>query len=53
VELVVIQFADLSGSFYRDSFIETDCRENKLVTGEDRKSQVIRTCQKIRTYRQS
>jgi len=30
------------GSFYWDSFTETDCRENKLDTAEDRRSQRVR-----------
>jgi hypothetical protein len=38
---------------YQDSYAKTDCRENKLDTGEDRMSQRIRRTQKIRTYCQS
>ena len=47
-EFVEVQFK-VRGSFYRDSFTETGCRENKLDTGEDRMSQRMRRSQKIRT----
>ena len=38
--------------YYQDSFIETDYRENKLHTGEDRIKQRLIRGQKIRTYYQ-
>jgi hypothetical protein len=40
------------GSFYQDSFTETDCRGNKLDTGKDRMNQRIRN-QKTKTDCQS
>ena len=35
--------------FYSESFTGTGYRENKMGTGEDRKSQKMRRSQKIRT----
>ena len=34
-----VQIMEFRGRFYRDSFLETGCRENKLDTSEDRMSQ--------------
>lgn len=49
VAFVPVQFIEFRSSFYRDSFTETGCRENKPHTGENRMSQRMRSNQKIRT----
>jgi hypothetical protein len=48
-----VQREDKERQFYRDSFTETGCRENKLDTGEDRESPRMRRRQKITTDCQS
>ena len=52
--MVAVQFVEYRDSFYLGIFfMETDSRENKLDTGEDRRNQRIRRNQKIRSSYQS
>jgi hypothetical protein len=37
LEFLAVQFMEFIGSFYLDSFTDTDCKKNKLDTGEEKK----------------